>query len=104
TSLVAASALYSADHLQKLAAPSITWLTRGPATVRAVQAALGRVDPPTLAPRTAGSRDHAVPSTHGGVAERWRLIASAHRQAQAQRTVDKPWRQPRDQAVTGFTK
>jgi hypothetical protein len=33
-----------------------------------------------------------VPSSYGGVAQRWVLIYSEQRQPQAQRTVDKQWR------------
>lgn len=36
--------------------------------------------------------------------QRWLLIYSAHRQSQAQRTVDKQWRQQSDQEVKGFKK
>jgi transposase len=104
TYLVADSALYSDDNLQKLAATSIKWITRVPATLSAAQAALGRVDPQALTSRTAGYRYHELPSTYGGVEQRWLLVYSEHRQAQAQRTVDKQWRQQSDQEVKGFKK
>jgi hypothetical protein len=39
-----------------------------------------------------------VPSTSGGVAQRWGLLDSEPRQPPAPRPVDKPWRQPSDQA------
>ena len=104
TYLVADSALYSDDNLQKLAATSIKWMTRVPATLREAQAMLGRVDLQTLDPLTEGYRYHEVPSTYGGVEQRWLLIYSEHRQAQAQRTVDKQWRQQSDQEVKGFKK
>lgn len=38
-------------------------------------------------------------ASDGGGAHRWGLCSSAHRQPQAQRTVAKPWRQQRAQAV-----
>jgi hypothetical protein len=39
-----------------------------------------------------------VASQDGGVAHRWLLISAEHRQPQAQRTVDKPWRKQSDHA------
>jgi len=56
TYLVADSALYSDDNLQKLAATSMQWITRVPATLSEAQAALARVDPQALTPLTDGYR------------------------------------------------
>src|SRR4029453_15846252 len=91
TYLVADSALYSAENLQKLAETSLKWITRVPATLTEAQAVLAQADPQTMAPLTEGYRYRVVPSSYGGVAERWVLIHSAPRQPQAQRTVDKQW-------------
>jgi transposase len=104
TYLVADSALYSDDNLQKLAATSIKWITRVPATLREAQAALHCIDPQALAPLTEGYRYHEVSSTYGGVEQRWVLIHSEHRQSQAQRTVDKQWRQQSDHEGKAFKK
>jgi len=104
TYLVADSALYSDANLQKLAATAIKWITRVPATISAAQAALHRIDPQALAPLTDGYRYHEVASTYGGVAQRWVLIYSEPRQAQAQRTVDKQWHQQSDQEIKAFKK
>jgi transposase len=89
TYLVADSALYTADNLQKLAETQIKWMTRVPATVSDAQAALTQAAPQTMAPLTAGYRYHGLTSTYGGVAQRWVLVFSKQRHAQAQRTVDK---------------
>jgi transposase len=43
-----------------------------------------------------------VASSYGGVAQRWVLFDSDHRQPQAQRTVDKQWRKQSDQDVRAF--
>jgi transposase len=43
-----------------------------------------------------------VPSSYGGVAQRWVLIYSEPRQPQAQRTVDKQWRKQSDREVKAF--
>jgi transposase len=51
-----------------------------------------------------GYRAHELPSTYGGVEPRWVLIHSEPRQAQAQRTIDKQWRQQRDQEVKALKK
>ena len=83
------SALYSAENLQKLAETSLKWITRVPATLHEAQAVLAQADPQTMAPLTEGYRYHVVPSSYGGVAQRWVLIYSEPRQPQAQRTVDK---------------
>jgi transposase len=79
TSLVADSALYSAENLQKLAETQTKWLTRVPATLREAQAVLAQAAPQTMVSLTEEYRYHVVPSTYGGVAQRWRLIHSAPR-------------------------
>jgi hypothetical protein len=66
------------------------------------QAVLSQAHPQTMAPLTAGYRYHVVPSSYGGIAQRWVLLSSAPRQPQAQRTVDKPWFKQRADAVKAF--
>jgi transposase len=102
TYLVADSALYSAENLQKLADTSLKWITRVPATLREAQAVLAQADPQTMAPLTEGYRYHVVGSSYGGIEQRWVLFYSDHRQPQAQRTVDKQWRKQSDQEVSAF--
>ena len=104
TSLVADRALYSADHLQQFAETTLTWITRVPATLQEAQQALAQADPQDLAPLTEGSRDRVLASPDGGVAQRWVLIASEHRQAQAPRTVDQQLLPHRAQDVKAFRK
>jgi transposase len=104
TYLVADSALYSADNLQKFAETKLKWITRVPATLQEAQQALAQADPQDLAPLTAGYRYRVLSSHYGGVAQRWVLIASEHRQAQAQRTVDKQLLTHSAQEVKAFKK
>jgi transposase len=104
TYLVADSALYSEDNLQKLAATRLKWMTRVPATVSEAQAARARVDPQSLAPLSAGYHYQVLPSTYGGVEQRWVLIYSDHRQPQAQRAVDKQLLKHSEQDVKAFKK
>jgi transposase len=102
TLLVADSALYSAENLQKLAATRTKWITRVPATLREAQAVLAQADPQAMAPLMEEYRYQVVPSTYGGVEQRWVLIHSAPRQPQAQRTVDKQLRKHSEQEVKAF--
>jgi transposase len=102
TYLVADSALYSADNLLKLAETPMKWITRVPATLSEAQAVLAQADPQTMAPLREDYRFRVVPSTYGGVAQRWVLVYSEQRQPQAQRTVDKQWRKYSDQDVRAF--
>jgi transposase len=102
TYLVADSALYSADNLQKLAETRLKWITRVPATLREAQAVLAQAAPQTMVPLTAGYRYRMVPSSYGGVAQRWMLIHSEPRQPQAQRTVDKQWLKHSAQEAKAF--
>jgi transposase len=88
TYLVADSALYSEENLQKLADTGSKWITRVPATLTAAQVALAQVDPAAMAPLTEGYRYHVLKTTYGGVVQRWVLMYSEHRRPQAQRTVD----------------
>ena len=99
TYLVADSALSSAENLHKLAETSLQWITRVPATLTEAQEVLGQANPQTMAPLTEGYRYPIVPSSSGGVAQRWVLIYSEQRQPQAQRTVDKQWRKQSDHDV-----
>jgi hypothetical protein len=100
TDWVAARALYRATTLAPLAPTKRKGITRVPATLSAAPAVLADADPPTMTPLAEGSRDHALTSTDGGVAQRWGRIDAVPRPPQAQRPVDKPLRQPRDPAVT----
>jgi transposase len=102
TYLVADSALYNADNLQQLAETTVKWMTRVPATLGEAQAALAQAAPSPMPLLTEGYRDQVLHSTYGGVAQRWLLLASEHRYAQAQRTVDKHLRQQSDQEVKAF--
>jgi transposase len=104
TYLVADSALYSEATLQKLAQTHIKWITRVPATVSAAQALLAQADPQRLASLKAGYRYHEWPTSYGGVEQRWILIYSELRQAQARRTVDQQWRQQSDKETKAFKK
>jgi transposase len=104
TYLVADSALYSEDNLQRLAETTVKWITRVPATLSAAQTARAQANPQTMAPRTEGYRSRVLPSTEGGIEQRWGLIASEHRQAQAQRTVDKQLRKQSDEEVQACKK
>ena len=55
-----------------------------------------------MAPLTAGYRSHSLTSTSGGIAQRWGLVSSAHRRAQAQRTVDTQLRKQGQREVAAF--
>jgi transposase len=102
TYLVADSSLYNADNLQQLAETTVKWITRVPATLGEAQAALAQAAPSTMPLLTEGYRYQVLPSTYGGVAQRWLLLASEHRYAQAQRTVDKQLHKQSDQEVKAF--
>lgn len=99
TSLVADSALDSAENLQTLAKTGRQWITRVPATITEAQDALAHADPGTMEPLGEGYRYHMRTSTDGGVAQRWMLCDAAHRQPQAQRSVDKHWLKPSESAA-----
>ena len=104
TYLVADGALYSEANLQKLAQTHLKWITRVPATVSAAQAVLAQVDPQALTALKEGYRYQELTSTYGGIEQRWLLIYSEPRQAQAHHTVDKQWRQQSDKEGTAFKK
>ena len=102
TYLVADSALYSADNLQKLAETNIKWITRVPATLTEAQEVLAQAHPETMPSLQEGYRARSVRSTYGGVAQRWVLMYSEQRQPQAQRTVDKQWRKQSEHESKAF--
>ncbi len=96
--------LSSAENLQKLAETRTKGITRVPATLREAQAVLAQADPQTMAPLMDQYRYQVLPSTYGGVAQRWMRIHSAPRQPQAQRTVDKHLRQQSEQEGKAWKK
>jgi transposase len=104
TYLVADSALYNAENLQKLAETSLKWITRVPATLTEAQEVLAQAQPETMTALSDGYRYTVVASHYGGVAQRWVLIYSEQRQPQAQRTVDKQWLKQSDQESKAFKK
>ena len=101
-SLVAASALSSAEQLSKLAATRLTWSPRVPATVTAAQELLAHAQPATRLPLQEGYRARSRRATDGGVAPRGVRIEAEPRQAQAQRTVDKQGRKQSDHDIKAF--
>jgi transposase len=104
TYLVADSALYTADNLSKLAETRLKWITRVPATLTEAKAVLAQAQPETMAVLSEGYRYAVLASVYGGVAQRWVLLYSEHRQHQAQRTVDKQLRQHGDREGKAFQK
>jgi transposase len=104
TYLVADSALYSDDNLQKLAETHIQWITRVPATVHEAQTALAQVIPETMPPLMEGYRYQECRSTYGGVPQRWVLLYSELRQPHVQRTVNKQLLKQGDKEVQAFQK
>jgi transposase len=65
---------------------------------------MAQTDPQAMAPLIAGSRLHAQPSTHGGVAPRWLRLYAARRRSQAPRTVDQHGLQQRAAEANAFKK
>jgi transposase len=104
TYLVADSALSSEDNRQKLAATGSQGITRVPATLTEVQAALAHAIPETMEPLAESYRDHMLASTYGGVAQRWMLVYSAPRRPQAQRRIDQHWRTQSTAEAKAFQK
>jgi transposase len=102
--VVADCALYSEENLEKLAQTQMKWITRAPATVKEVQAALSQADPQNMTPLKEGYRYQRLTSCYGGVDQRWALIYSEHRQGQAQRTLNKQWLKQSTQEVHAFKK
>jgi transposase len=98
TYLVADSALYNTDHLQKLADTGLKWITRVPATLTEAQEVFTQAQPATMAALPDGSRYAVRASSDGGGAQRWVLFYSDHRQPQAQRTGEKQWHKQSEQA------
>jgi transposase len=77
TSLVADSALSSEANIQQFGNTQLTWMTRVPATLSDAQAVLSQANPQTMTPLADGYHDRVVPSTDGGVEQRWVLIYAA---------------------------
>jgi transposase len=73
---IADSALYSAQNIQELS--QVKWITRVPATLKAVQTLYEELDPAHMRPSTVeGYRVAELGSTYGGVRQRWLGVFSA---------------------------
>lgn len=86
--LVADSALYSAENLNKLAQSETKWITRVPATLNEVQDHLAQPDLVAMSELMDGYRYREVASTFGAVAQRWLVVYSQARQKRLQKSVD----------------
>lgn len=104
TYLVADCALYSEANLEKLAQTQMKWITRVPATVKEAQKALEQAALQAMKPLKEGYHDQRLTASYGVVAQRWALVYSEHRQAQAQRTLNKQWLKESTQEVKAFNK
>jgi transposase len=104
TYLVADSALYSADNLEKLQDTHAKWITRVPATLHEAHVALSQAEPATMSALKTGYRYQTLRSTYGDVAQRWLLIYSEPRRLQVQRTVTKRWLKHSEQETKAFKK
>jgi transposase len=82
----------------------LQWIPRVPATLTEAKEVLAQAQPETMAVLPEGYRSAVLVSMYGGVAQRWVLLYSEHRQPQAQRTVDKQWRKHGDREVKAFKK
>jgi transposase len=101
-SLVADSALYTAENLGHLAQSGIKWITRVPATLTEVHAVLAPVTPETMTPLADGYRYHEEVSTYGGSQQRWLVVYSEARQQRSRRTVEKQLRAQSEAELKAF--
>ena len=90
--LVADSALYSAEHLQRLA--GVKWLTRVPERIRAAKRLIAEVEAEEKQPTSReGYRYLELCTTYGGVRQRWLVVWSARAEkgerARLQKRVEK---------------
>jgi transposase len=82
------SALYARETLPKL--KTCKWLTRVPATLKAVKSLYQTVSPETMAvDEETGDRYHELTSDYGGVAQRWVLVYSEPLFVRQERTFEK---------------
>jgi transposase len=100
--LVADSALYSAENLNKLDQSAVKWITRVPATLNEVQEHLAQPDLAAMTELTDGYRYREVASTFGGVAQRWLVIYSQARQKRLEKTVDQQLARQSDKERKAF--
>ena len=76
TYFIADSALYSQKNIQELS--QVKWITRVPATLKAVQTLYQELEPAHMRPaRAKGYRIAELCSTYGGVRQRWLVVFSA---------------------------
>jgi transposase len=86
--LVAASALYRAENLDKLNQSAVKWITRVPATLNEVQEHLAQADLAAMSELTDGYRYREVTSMFGAVSQRWLVIYCQARQKRLKKSVD----------------
>lgn len=87
--IVADSALYSAEHIQRLSERGAKFITRVPETIQQAKTAIAEVDLEALVPLVEGYHAQVLSSDYGGVAQRWVLILSEAARARAEKTAQK---------------
>jgi transposase len=80
--IVADSALYSNDGLHEL--KDVSWITRVPETIKEAKQLIEQLDHTHLLPICEGYRALSIPSTWGGISQRWLVV---HSELAAQREM-----------------
>ena len=87
--VVSDSALYSADHIQRLDQAGVRFITRAPETIKMAREAIETANLAAMEPLEEGYQGYAIEVDYGSVKQRWLLVHSRAAAQRAQKTLQK---------------
>ena len=101
--VVADSALYSADHVEKLTESGVKFVTRVPETISEAKTQIQEVEIESMNSLTEGYRGKEYRSEYGDTEQRWLLVYSEEAEDWARESVEDQVRKEHEQEVKAFS-
>ncbi len=101
--VVADSALYSADHVEKLTESGVKFVTRVPETIREAKTRIQEAEIETMEPLTEGYRAEECRSEYGDTEQRWLVVYSEEAEERARESVEDQVRRKHEKEAKAFS-
>jgi len=102
--VVADSALYSADHVEKLTENGVKFVTRVPETTNEAKRRIQEAEIDSMEPLTEGYRAEECRSEYGDTEQRWLVVYSEEAEERAQETVEDQVQREHEKEKKAFSK
>jgi len=101
--VVADSALYSADHVEKLTESGVKFVTRVPETISEAKTRIQEAEIESMDSLTEGYRGEECRSEYGGVEQRWLLVYSEEAEERARENVEDQVQKAHEEEAKAFS-